>query len=84
MWCSLTKSCEKKCVSELEGLDKISAEHTCHVTNDAQYCSNEETCQKGNNWFYVKSKNGFSVLILLELAALDPYQLGPFKKLAQK
>ena len=46
MWCSITKKCEKKCITDFEALEKIDAIHACHFTNDAQFCSNEETCQK--------------------------------------
>ena len=46
MWCSITKKCEKKCITDFEALEKIDAIHACHFTADAQFCSNEETCQK--------------------------------------
>jgi hypothetical protein len=47
LWCPLTKKCEKNCVTNLEGQQKITASisgHTCQTTTNAQYCSGEETC----------------------------------------
>ena len=48
VWCSITKTCENKCISKLESLQKVVAlwtGHSCNVATDTHYCSQEETCR---------------------------------------
>ena len=45
-WCSLTKKCEKNCVSQFESITKrYEAFYSCQADAKQSYCSAEETCQ---------------------------------------